>query len=416
MLTLRELCPAFAPESLERSPTLPTAHRQGISASQQCQRGAYGHRLSQCQPCAGQHRVQHAWGNRHCPQCQQPTTPQWLQPHVAQQLPGPPWLLTFTVPAALRPLSRSPQRLASQALLPASSMALTQLAKDPRFLGTTRLGCTGVLPTWGRQRQSPPHIHDMVPGGGLAPDRPAWHPSRANCLGPVQALSPISRALCKENMRQAGLLEPSAPQVWTIPWNVHRQAKHHRPSACTSLAPSVCKVALSPHRLVSLTDRPGTFTSRPVGSARLRTAQLDVMEFLRRFLQPGLPHGFVTIRHFGLLHARGALPLATIRLMLMLGHPMGGPPTSPKPPQPRAARCPTCGAPMRRVMRVWPSPRAFVDTGGVAEGCPDACEATRCATPMAPVRPHAGIRRHKTAAGGKRTHLPASHRRLSRLL
>jgi Putative transposase len=110
------------------------------------------------------------------------------------------------------------------------------------------------------------------------------------------------------------------------------QAKHHRPSACTSLAPSVCKVALSPHRLVSLTDRPGTFTSRPVGSARLRTAQLDVMEFLRRFLQHVLPHGFVKIRHFGFLHASCAIPLATIRLMIMLGHPMGGPADIAKAP------------------------------------------------------------------------------------
>jgi len=153
MITLRESFTAFAPEYLERYPTLPTAHRQVISAIQQCQSGAYGHSLYQCQHCAGHHRVNHACGNRHCPQCQQHKTQQWLQHHLAQQLPGPHFLLTFTVPEALRPLIRSHQRLAYQAMFQASSRALKQLAKDQRFIGTNLLGFTGVLHTWGRQLQ-----------------------------------------------------------------------------------------------------------------------------------------------------------------------------------------------------------------------------------------------------------------------
>jgi hypothetical protein len=193
-----------------------------------------------------------------------------------------------------------------------------------------------------------------VPGGGLSPDRTAWHPSRADFLVPVKALSPISRALFKENMRQAGLLEHIDPQVWPIPWNVPRQAQHHSHSAFTSLAPYVVKVAISTHRLVSLTARTVTFTSRTVGRARLRTAQLDVMEFLRRVLQHGLPHGFVTIRHFGFLHARCAIPLATIRRMIMLGHPMGDQPTSQTPP------ATTCG-PLSDLWRTEARRHACVD-------------------------------------------------------
>jgi hypothetical protein len=119
----------------------------------------------------------------------------------------------------------------------ASATALKRLAKDERFLGTALPGCTGVLHTWGRQRQYHPHIHSIVPGGGRSADRSAWLPSRANFFVPLKALSPISRALCKEDMRQAGLLEHIAPQGWTIPWNVHSQANHHGHSACTSLAP-----------------------------------------------------------------------------------------------------------------------------------------------------------------------------------
>jgi Putative transposase/Transposase zinc-binding domain len=363
MITLREICTAFAPEYLERYPTLPTAHRQVISAIQQCQSGAYGHSLSQCPACGGQHRVNHSCGNRHCPQCQQHTTQQWLQHHLDTQLPGPHCLLTFTVPEALRPFIRSHQRPAYQALFQASSMALKQLAKDQRFIGTDLLGFTGVLHTWGRQLQYHPHIHDIVPGGGLSPDRTAWRPARTNFLVPVKALSPISRALFKEEMHHAGLLERIDPQVWTIPWNVHSQAKPHGHSAFTSLAPYVFKVALSNHRLVSLPDRTVTFTYRKVGSARLRTAHLDVMEFLRRFLQHVLPHGFMKVRHFGFLHTSCAVPLATIRLLMGQSHPSEGRPPQRKPPPPRVARCPTCGASMRVVMRLWTSPRAFVDTG-----------------------------------------------------
>jgi hypothetical protein len=163
-------------------------------------------------------------------------------------------------------------------------------------------------------------------------------------------------------MRQAGLLEDIDPQVWTIPWNVHSQAQHHGHAAFTSLAPSVFKVAISNQRLVSLTDRTVTFTSRKVGSARLRTTHLDVMEFVRRFLQHVLPHGFMKVRHFGFLHASCAIPPAPIRLMIVQAHPLDGQPPQRTPPQPRVARCPTCGAPMRVIMRLWTSPRAFVDT------------------------------------------------------
>jgi hypothetical protein len=362
MTTLREIFFAFAPEYLERYPHLPTVHRQAIHAIQQCRSGHYGHSLYQCPRCGEHHRVQHACGNRHCPQCQQQKTPQWLQHHLDQQSPGPHFLMTFTVPATLRPFIRSHQRLASHALFHASATALKRLAKDERFIGTDLPGFTGILHTWGRQLQYHPHLHYSVPGGGLSADRSMWLPSRANFFVPVKALSPIYRALFKDAMRPAGLLEHIAPQVWTMPWNVHSRANHHSHSACTYLAPYVFKVAISNHRLVSLTDRTVTFTYRKVDSACLRTARLDVMEFLRRFLQHVLPEGFVKVRHFGLLQASCAVPLATIRLMMEQGHPRDDQPP-PRPSSPaRVACCPTCGTPMRVVMRLWTSPRDCVDT------------------------------------------------------
>ncbi|MGE3542123.1 MAG: transposase [Candidatus Tectimicrobiota bacterium] len=363
MTTLRDIFTAFAPEYLERYPHLPLAHRKVISAIQHCRSGHYGHSLYQCPDCGEQHRVNHSCGNRHCPQCQQHKTQQWLAHHLEKQLPGPHFLLTFTVPETLRPFLRSHQRLAYQAMFQASATALKRLAQDKRFIGTDLPGFTGVLHTWGRQLQYHPHIHYMVPGGGLSQDRTTWRPSRANFFVPVKALSPIYRALFKEAMRQAGLLEHIAPQVWTIPWNVHSQAKHHGHSALSYLAPYVFKVAISNHRLVSLTDRTVTFTYRKVGSVRRRTAQLDGLEFLRRFLQHVLPDGFQKVRHFGFLHASCTIPLATIRLLMGPGHRRDDQPPPRTSPPPCVARCPTCGAPMRVVMRLWTSNRDFVDTG-----------------------------------------------------
>jgi hypothetical protein len=363
MTTLREIFTAFAPEYLERYPNLPTAHRQVISAIRNCRSGHYGHSLYQCHSCGKQHRVQHACGNRHCPQCQQHKTQQWLHHHLEKQLPGPHFLITFTVPEPLHPFLRSHPRLAYHALFTASSEALKRLAKDERFIGTALPGFTGVLYTWGRQLQYHPHIHYIVPGGGLSKDRTTWLPSRANFYVPVKALAPIYRALFKEAIDQAGLLAQIDPLVWHTNWNVHSQGTPDGHTSFKYLAPYVCKVAISNHRIVGLQDRTVTFTYRKVGSARLRTTALDALEFIRRFLQHVLPEGFMKVRHFGFLHARCAIPTDTLRLLIVQAHPIDFTPTQSLPPAPLAARCPTCGAPMRVIMRLWTSTRAFVDTG-----------------------------------------------------
>jgi len=245
----------------------------------------------------------------------------------------------------------------------ASSLALKRLAQDERFIGTDLPGFTGVLHPWGRQLQDHPHIHSIVPGGGLSKDRTTWRPSRVNFFVPVKALSPIYRAIFKEDMRQAGLLEYLDPQAWNIPWNVHSQANPHSHTAFTSLAPYVFKVAISNRRMVSLHDRTVTFTYRQPGSSRPRTTTLDVIEFLRRFLPHVLPDGFMKVRHFGFLHASCAIPTDTLRRMISQAHSIDGEPPHREPPEPVVAFCPTWGGQMRVVMRLWTSNRAFVDTG-----------------------------------------------------
>ncbi len=363
MTPLRDIFTAFAPEYLERYPHLPTSHRKVLSAIQQCQSGHYGHSLYQCQSCGETHRVNHSCGNRHCPQCQQHKTQQWLHHHLENQLPGPHFLITFTVPETLRPFIRSHQRIAYQALFNASSFALKRLAKDARFIGTDLPGFTGVLHTWGRQLQYHPHLHYIVPGGGLSKDRTTWLPSRANFFVPVKALSPIYRALFKEDMRQAGLLEQIDPQVWNIAWNVHSQANPNGHTSFKYLAPYVFKVAISNSRLVSHTDRTVTFTYRKPGRARPRTTHLDAIEFIRRFLQHVLPDGFMKVRHFGFMNTRCAIPTDTLRRLILTRHPSVFKTPAVKTPAPLVASCPTCGAPMQVVWRRWSAQRVFLDTG-----------------------------------------------------
>src|SRR5712691_11385240 len=156
-------------------------------------------------------------------------------------------------------------------------------------------------------------------------------------------------------MSRAGLLEHIDPQGWTIPWNVHSQTNAQSHTAFTYLAPYVFRVAISNRRIVGLKDRTVTFTYRKPGSARSRTTHLDVMEFIRRFLQHVLPNGFMKVRHFGFLHASCAIPTDTLRLMILQAHPIAFKPTQSGPPAPLSALCPTCGAQMRVVMRLWRS-------------------------------------------------------------
>ena len=194
MTTIQDIMRAFVPEYLERFPNLPLAHRKALNAIQNCRTGHYGHSLYQCQSCGGKHHVNHSCGNRHCPQCQHHKTQQWLHHQLEKQLPGPHFLITFTVPETLRPFIRSHQRIAYPTMFKASSTAIKRLAKEARFIATDLPGFTGVLHTWGRQLQYHPHIHTIVPGGGLSKDRTEWRPSRAKSSLSRAAPSPSPTA------------------------------------------------------------------------------------------------------------------------------------------------------------------------------------------------------------------------------
>ena len=188
-------------------------------------------------------------------------------------------------------MARSHQRVVYSALFEASSEALRTLAADPRFVGTDRLGFFGVLHTWGRTLEYHPHVHYVVPGGGVSAEGDRWMPSRAHFFVPVQALSVIFRAKFRELLEKAGLLEEVDPKVWSRAWVVHSQAAGDGRASMKYLAPYVFRVAIGDHRIVSCEDGQVTFTYRKVGSRRPRRMTLPASEFLRRYLQHVLPRG-----------------------------------------------------------------------------------------------------------------------------
>ena len=220
------------------------------------------------------------------------------------------------------------------------------LAADPKFVGTDRLGFFGVLHTWGRTLEYHPHVHYVVPGGGLSADDTRWLPSRADFLVPAKALSIVFRAKFRDILRREGLLDLVDPTVWSRDWVVHSQAAGDGRESLRYLAPYVFRVAIGDHRIVSCDDGKVTFTYRRVGSNRRRTMTLEATEFVRRFLQHVLPAGFQKVRHYGFLSPNSPTSIEAVRWLITVHNKavftllakLANQPASPPRP-----RCPVCG-------------------------------------------------------------------------
>src|SRR5215468_5898198 len=350
MPTVADVLRRYGGEYLERSgATMPAEHKKVLRAITACRTGALGTVLYACESCGRTHTVGRSCGNRHCPSCQQDKTRAWLSSQVHRFLSCPYFLVTLPLPADPRALARAHQRVVYAALFEASSAALRALAADPKFVGTDRLGFFGVLHTWGRTLDYHPHVHYVVPGGGLSADGSSWLPSRADFLVPVQALSVVFRAKFRDLLQREGLLNLADPAVWRRDWVVHSQAAGDGRASLHYLAPYVFRVAIGDHRIVSCDDGQVTFTYRRSGSNRPRKMTLDATEFIRRFLQHVLPAGFQKVRHYGFLSPRSGIALEAVRWLVtvltgaifaLVAQGAEGPTT------PSAPRCPACGGPM----------------------------------------------------------------------
>jgi Putative transposase/Transposase zinc-binding domain len=363
MPTVADVLRRYGGEYLERfGATMPGGHAKVLHAICACRTGELGTVLYACESCGTIHAVGRSCGDRHCPTCQRDKADDWLERQIDHLLPCPYFLVTFTLPGSLRDLARSHQRVVYAALFEASSEALRTLAADPKFVGTDRLGFFGVLHTWGRTLEYHPHVHYVVPGGGLSADGSRWLPSRADFLVPAKALSILFRAKFRDILAREGLLHLVDPSAWGRDWVVHSQAAGDGRASLRYLAPYVFRVAIGDRRIVSCDDGKVTFTYRRVGSNRPRKMTLEAMEFIRRFLQHVLPAGFQKVRHSGFLSPNSGTSIEAVRWLIILHNgaiftllAMAARQTAEAP----APRCPECGGPLR-ILGFLPAPEPAV--------------------------------------------------------
>lgn len=358
MSLIQNLFATHGPRYLERfGATMPAFHKTVIEDLITCRTEAHGCVLYQCEGCGEPQLTPRCCGNRHCPGCQQHKGYAWLERQLERELPTHYFMLTFTVPEALRPFLRAHQRAGYGALFEASAASIRKLAPDPKYLGADTPGFFGVLHTWGRALQYHPHIHYVVPGGAFDSRTRRWQGSSPGFYLPVQALSIIFRAKFRDAMAAAGLLEDIPAAVWSVAWNVNCQAVGQAAASLRYLARYVFKVAISESRIVGLDNTHVLFQYRKVHSNRLRTMRLSVMAFMHRFLQHVLPRGFMKVRYYGFLSPSFAMPLEEVkaRIEMAQGFAARAPEVTVEKPQPRCCRY--CGGALQ-YRRITLSPRA----------------------------------------------------------
>jgi hypothetical protein len=341
-------------------------HRKVLDAIVRCRTAVLGGHLDKCVRCGLQAISYNSCRDRNCPKCQGNARAKWLAARSAELLPVPYFHIVFTLPHELSALILQNKRLLYDLLFRTSSASLLELARDPKHLGAD-IGFLGVLHTWGQNLQVHPHIHYIVPAGGLAFDGSRWIDSSRRFFLPVKALSKVFCGKFCEELRELfkkdrlqfhnslqQLASPGAFShfLWQLgqkDWVVYAKppfggAEH----VLNYLARYTHRVAISNHRLVAFQNDRVSFRWRDYahgGKKKVMTVSAD--EFLRRFLLHVLPKGLVRIRHFGFFaNRRRETALARCRQLL-------GAVTSPhRPETTNLLRCPACSGTMRVIERI----------------------------------------------------------------
>jgi putative transposase/transposase-like zinc-binding protein len=293
-----------------------------MSAIEHCRSAALGGHVERCVDCGHTRVSYNSCRNRHCPKCQGTAARDWLAAREADLLPVGYFHLVFTLPAEIAPIAYQNKVVVYDVLLRAAAETLLTIAADPHHLGA-RIGITAVLHTWGSAMTHHPHVHMIVPGGGISPDGVRWVPCRPGFLLPVRVLSRLFRRLFLARLADAhtagrlaffgevrGLVRHEAFVAHLAPlsrknWFVYAKPSFAGPEAVLAyLARYTHRVAISNSRLLRLDARGVTFRYKDYrrnGQERFRTMTLEPDEFIRRFLLHVLPKGFHRIRHYGLL-------------------------------------------------------------------------------------------------------------------
>ena len=326
------------------------SQQAALQAIEQCRTEALGGHVYGCSACGARRYCYHSCRNRHCPACQHDATQTWLAHQQGLLLPVPYFLVTFTLPSELRAVAYRHQRILYNLLFRASAAALMELARDPRFLGA-QIGLLGVLQTWTRDLRYHPHVHYLVPGGGLAEDGHTWVTAKADFLVHVKPLAVLFRAKLRSALRQTALWAEIPAAAWQQPWVVDCRPVGTAQAALKYLAPYIFRVALSNNRIVRVADDQVTFRYTVSESGQTAYCSLPAQEFLHRFLQHILPKGFVKVRYYGLFRVGNRRSLARLRSQLRLllhlaEQAMPAPIATDRGTAP-VVICPNCGQPMR---------------------------------------------------------------------
>jgi Putative transposase/Transposase zinc-binding domain len=298
---------------------------QVMSAIERCRTAALGGHVASCERCEHTQVAYNSCRNRHCPKCQGAAARAWLAEREAELLPVPYYHLVFTLPAAIADVAWQNKTVVYDLLFRAAGETLLTIAADPKHLGA-RIGITAVLHTWGSAMTHHPHLHIIVPGGGISPDGERWIACRPGFFLPVRVLSKLFRRRMLERLAAAhaagqlaffGAHAPLAGNrafaAFLAPlkktkWFVYSKRPFAGPAAVLAyLARYTHRVAIANSRLIALDDAGVTFKwkdYRADGRARSKTMTLAPPEFIRRFLLHVLPTGFHRIRHYG-LYANG---------------------------------------------------------------------------------------------------------------
>jgi Putative transposase/Transposase zinc-binding domain len=343
------------------------AHRRILRDLVACRTAELGGHVDLCGRCGYEQVSYNSCRNRHCPKCQASARAEWLDARALDLLPVEYFHVVFTVPPAIADLALQNKRVLYDILLRAAAETLLQIAADPRHLGA-KIGFLSVLHTWGQTLQHHPHVHCVVPGGGVSPDGSRWIACRPGFFLPVKVLSRVFRGKFLDFTRQAfargellfhgrlaHLDDPAhfaayLRSSYAADWVVYAKPPFGGPQQVLKyLARYTHRVAISSHRLLSLRDGKVSFRYKDYAhGARQRTMTVDAVEFIRRFLLHSLPKGFVRIRHYGLLaNASRAVQLTRCRELLACpAQPAAAKTTVDAEAQadPGAARiCPACG-------------------------------------------------------------------------
>lgn len=343
-----------------------------MSAIEQCRSAALGGHVLRCDSCSAIQIAYNSCRNRHCPKCQGAVARQWLAEREAELLPVAYYHVVFTLPAPVADLAYQNKAVVYDLLFKAAAETLITIAADPKHLGA-RIGLTAVLHTWGSALTHHPHVHCIVPGGGLSPDGQRWVPCRRGFFLPVRVLSRLFRRRFLDRLQAAHrsgqlqclghlkeLVDTTAFDEWLQPvrraeWVVYAKRPFAGPEAVLAyLSRYTHRVAIANSRLIACDERGVTFRwkdYRIQGHERYKTMTLATDEFIRRFLLHVLPRGFHRIRHYGLFanpvraenvsRARDLL-CAQIAQRVPTDAAAGASADTPNTPY----VCPACGAPM----------------------------------------------------------------------